>query len=202
MKKILTLSFFLTIGLLLANTVNAQQVKIGVFDEQQILPLMPGIQKVDSLMKIFAADSIGAEYDVLLADYKLKDSLLKKDTATPNNLTPAVKQRRVEDVNNLKSKLINWQQYQNEKYQAKQREYLAPYLSKIYEALQVVINEQKYTYILKPDAIFWGNQTDELALRVLGKLIIPLPKDLEDRVKALTAPSTAPKTQPKPVPKN
>jgi Skp family chaperone for outer membrane proteins len=201
MKKFLTLSVFLTISVLVVNTANAQ-MKIGVFDEQQILPLMPGIQKVDSLMKIFVADSISAEYDVLIADYKLKDSLLKKDTAAPNSLTPAVKQRRINDVNNLKSKLVNWQQYQNEKYQAKQREYLAPYLSKIYDALQTVINEQKYTYILKPDAVFWSNQTDELALRVIDKLKIPLPKDLEERVKALTTPATASKTQPKPASKN
>ncbi|MBS1627947.1 MAG: OmpH family outer membrane protein [Bacteroidetes bacterium] len=199
MKKKLIFTTCFIIVILFANNTHAQQVKIGVFDEQQILPLMPGIERVDSLMKIFATDSLAAEYDVLMADYKLKDSLLKRDTAIPNNITPALKQKRVEEINNLKGRVLTWQQYQNEKYQTKQREYLAPYLQKIYDALQAVINEQKYTYILKPDAIFWANQSDELALRVLGKLKIPLSKELADRVKAVTTPpaSTTPKPQPK-----
>ncbi|MBS1580491.1 MAG: OmpH family outer membrane protein [Bacteroidetes bacterium] len=202
MKKNLIFTTCFIMVILFANNTHAQQVKIGVFDEQQILPLMPGIERVDSLMKIFATDSLAAEYDVLLADYKLKDSLFKKDTAAPNSIAPALKQKRVEEINNLKGRVLSWQQYQNEKYQTKQRQYLAPYLQKIYDALQTVINEQKYTYILKPDAIFWANQSDELALRVLGKLKIPLSKELEERVKAVTTPATAPKTQPKTTPKH
>jgi hypothetical protein len=55
---------------------NAQALKIGYFDEQQLLPLFPGIGKIDTLMAIYQSDSLGVEYNYTYADYMRRDSML------------------------------------------------------------------------------------------------------------------------------
>ena len=69
--------------------------------------------------------------------------------------------------------------------QTKQQEYLKPYLEKIYAALQVVLQEQKYTHVFKKDVFIYADKSDELMLRVIQKLKIPVPRDVEEQIKAL-----------------
>jgi Skp family chaperone for outer membrane proteins len=194
MKKVLVVCVAFAASLLFTTNTQAQQIKIGFFDDQQLIPYIPGaVEKVDSSMKRFLTDSLKTEYDILLSDYQYKDSMLKIDT-TKGTLSASAKKVRTDAVNELKQKLISWQQYQEEKMRAKQGEFLQPYLERIYAALQDVITEQKYTYIFKPDVLIWGEKSDELALRVLAKLKVPLPKELQERINALIGVPKAPAT--------
>ena len=195
MKKILVVCVAFAASLVFSNNTQAQ-VKIGVFDDQQILGFMPGINKVDSLMKKFVSDSIQPQYDMTLADYQYKDSILKIDTVK-GTLSPSIKKYRIDEVNKLRQTLVNWQQTSQQIYQAKQNEYLAPYIDKIKVAFEEVAKEQKYTLVLRNDAVIIADKSDELPLRVLAKLKIPLPKEVEDQIKALNGggASAAPATK-------
>lgn len=184
MKKILVACAAFIIGLSFANNVNAQ-VKIGVFDEQQIFGFMPGIQKVDTLVNDYVNDSLRPEYDWKLSELKRKDSTFKKDSATMN---PSVREIMRGDITKATYEIVNWQQYQQQKVQAKQQELLAPYSTKIEKAFLEVVKEQKYTHVLVPNAIMWtadDKSTADIYLRVLAKLNVPLPAEIQDQIKAL-----------------
>lgn len=180
MKKVLTLCVAFAASLLISNTIQAQQVKIGFFDEQAVLALMPGIGKVDTALQAFAADSLATERDGLMEDLKRLDSLLKDTT----KLTASLKTVLQKEASQKYYKLQNWQQYQQEVLQGKQEELLRPYRQKVYAVLQDVIKEQKYTHVLKPTEVIYAEKSDDIALRVLAGLKIPLPKEVNDAIKA------------------
>jgi Skp family chaperone for outer membrane proteins len=201
MKKLLFVCVAIAAGFLFTNQSSAQQVKIGYFDEQSILPLMPGIQKVDTLLRSFSEDSLKQEYDYTLSLYMRQDSIWKKDSATMPAKARELAQR---DLNTLKIKLIRWQEYSNGLAEQKKEELLAPYLKKIVDALHDVVVEQKYSYVLRQDALYPYVQPpllDNLTIRVAMKLKLTIPKELEDEWKRQLgggAPSNRPATGVKP----
>ena len=111
----------------------------------------------------------------------------------------------ISDLNRLKQKLIYWQQYSQQLLDEKQGQLLAPFRMKIVEALNQVVAEQKYTLILKADALTPYQQPpllDNLSVRVALKLKLTLPKDYEEAWKAANgggapAPKGAGATKPK-----
>ena len=194
MKKVLLVAVAVIVGLFTTTKTNAQ-MKIGTFDEEAILSFMPGIQNVDSLLQKYVTDSLQPEYDYELYQFQTKDSTFKIDS---NKLNASVKQIMKKEIAQHFLKIQNWQQYQQQKLQAKQQEFLRPYLEKIYGVLQVVITEQKYTHVFKKDVFIYADKYEELMLRVLLKLKVPLPKEIEEQAKALGIIGGSPATKPAP----
>lgn len=179
MKKILfvlAVAFFTLISI----NSNAQQVKIGVWDEEAVLSFMPGIQSVDSLLQQYAADSLRPEYEKLLYDFQVKDSSYKADSAKMSN---SLKTTIKEELAKMFYQIQNWQQIQQQALQAKQQQLLKPYLEKIYKAFNEVVVEQRYTHVVKRDVFYIADRSEELMLRVLHKLKVPLPKETQDLMK-------------------
>ena len=195
MKKVLTVCFVFAAGFLITNSSQAQQVKIGFFDEQAILALMPGISKVDTLLQKFVTDSLNPRRDYILSELKRKDSTLRADSAS-GKLTPQVKAIMQKEMSQDFYTIQNWQQIQQEAIQGKQDQLLLPYRQKVYAELQVVIKEQKYTHVFKPAEVIYAEKSDDIALRVLAGLKIPLPKEVEAAIKevGITTSPSAPKT--------
>ena len=86
MKRIILSVFMLTALSAISNKTNAQ-TKIGYFDENTVLGLMPGIQKVDTLLNQFNQDSLQGEYEYTLGEFKRKDDLLKADSTAATKLS-------------------------------------------------------------------------------------------------------------------
>ena len=102
---------------------------------------------------------------------------------------PKALQLSTDELNQLKYKLINWQQYQQEAMQQKQEQLLLPYRQKIFAALSEVIAENKYTWVLNESTLspyFQHSIADNLAIRTAIKLKLPLPKDLEEAFRVAT----------------
>lgn len=189
MKKVLLVLAFAFVASF-ANNLQAQQIKIGVFDEETILQLMPGIQKIDSLLQIYLKDSLGVERDYDLTQYQRKDSAFKKDSAT---MPAKAREMMKKEINELGYKLVNWNQYQQQMLQNKQAELLAPTMQKVYDALRDIIANEKYTHVFKSDAFFAPpSLSDNLVIKVAQKLKWALPKEVEDALKAQAAPSQQP----------
>ncbi len=182
MKKVLTFCFVLAAGFLITTSSQAQQVKIGFFDEQAVLALMPGIGKVDTLLQRYVADSLNPRRDYILSELKRKDSTLRADSAS-GKLTPQVKDIMQKEMSQDFYTIQNWQQIQQEAIQGKQDQLLLPYRQKVYGVLQEVIKEQKYTHVLKPTEVIYAEKSDDIALRVLSGLKIPLPKEVTQAIK-------------------
>jgi Skp family chaperone for outer membrane proteins len=181
MKKFFVVCVAFVLSLMCISSANAQG-KIGIFDEQTVLSLIPGIQqKLDTAIGKFINDSLKPDYDYTYSEFLRKDSTFKKDSL---KLTPAVRSITNNDINALKSKLVNWQQYQNQAVEQKQQEILSPYTQKIYDALIKIIQEQKYVYVMKSDAfVIPPPIADNLSIKVAIALKLPLPKEAQDALR-------------------
>jgi hypothetical protein len=195
MKK----GFLLAVILLIAasfTTSATAQTKIGYFDDQSVIALFPGIQeKLDTVLRSYAQDSLQEEYNYTLKDYQIKDSIFKRDSAELSKKAKAYEMATT-DLNKLKYKLINWQQYQQSMMQQKEEGLLLPYRQKVAAALSEVVAENKYTLVLKAESLSPYAQpsiADNLTIRVAIKLKLALPKDVEDAFKAATGGATATK---------
>jgi len=183
MKKILVVCVALGFSLLYTNSTQAQG-KIGVFDEQSVLGLMPGIEKVDTMLNQYVTDSLSVERDYELSELKRKDSTFKKDSATIN---PSLRSIYQKEIAQHFYKLQNWQQYQQQMVQQKQDILLRPYLEKVYNALQEVVAEQKYVYVFKADAFSPYAPpplSDNLSIKVAVKMGLKLPQNVLDALKS------------------
>jgi len=193
MKKGFLFAAILFVAASFTNTASAQ-VKIGYFDDQSVLALFPGIQeKLDTVLKSYAQDSLQDEYNYTLKTYQNQDSIYRKDSVNLSK-RPKALQLATDELNKLKYKLINWQQYQQESMQQKQETLLLPYRQKIAAALSEVVAEQKYNFVLKADALSPYAQpsiADNLTIRVAMKLKLPLPKEIEDAFKTATGAAPA-----------
>ena len=190
MKKGFLFAAVLAVAILFTNNASAQStVKIGYFDEQSVIGLFPGIQeKLDTVLQSYAKDSLQEEYNYTLKDYQVKDSIYKRDSADLSK-RPKALELATTDLNRLKYKLINWQQYQQESMQQKQEQVLLPYRQKIYAALTEVIAENKYTWVLNASALsvyYQPSIADNLSIRVAMKLKLTLPKEIEEAFRVAT----------------
>ena len=149
MKKVLVVAVAV-FGLVVTGTQKAAAQttpnKFGYFDLEYVLSVMPGIEKVDTLMQNFERDSLNPEYQFELAELNRMDSTLKADSA---KMPARLYQQRQQEQIQRYYKLQNWQQYSQQIMQSKQQELMAPYLNKVLEAFQAVIAEGKYTYVFK-----------------------------------------------------
>ncbi len=181
MKKTISVVVSLVILLGFQQSLQAQNVKIGYFDDQVVLSLFPGIQgKVDTALRTFLQDTLQEEYDYTLREFMRKDSAFKLDSA---NLKPIQRELEMTDINKLRYKLVNWQQYQQQILQQKQEEILKPYQLKIFTALNEIVEQQKYTWVIKADALSPYVQPplqDNLSIPVALKLKLEIPKDVLD----------------------
>lgn len=188
MKKGFLFLAVLLMALSFTNAASAQ-TKIGYFDDQSVVALFPGIQeKLDTVLQSFAKDSLQEEYNYTLKDYQVKDSIYKRDSADLSK-RPKALEMATTDLNRLKYKLINWQQYQQEAMQQKQEQLLLPYRQKVAAALSEVVAENKYTLVLKADALSPYAQpsiADNLTIRVAMKLKLALPKEVEEAFRVAT----------------
>jgi Skp family chaperone for outer membrane proteins len=188
MKKGFLFVAILLMAVSFTNSASAQ-TKIGYFDDQSVVALFPGIQeKLDTVLQSFAKDSLQEEYNYTLKDYQVKDSIYKRDSADLAK-RPKALELATTDLNRLKYKLINWQQYQQEAMQQKQEQLLLPYRQKVAAALSEVVAENKYTLVLKADALSPYAQpsiADNLTIRVAMKLKLALPKEVEEAFRVAT----------------
>jgi Skp family chaperone for outer membrane proteins len=158
--------------------VNAQApataTKIGYFDLEAIISLMPGAQKIDSLMQAFVKDSINTEYDFRVEEFNKNDSTLKADSV---KIPAKVFQERKAKLYQEFYLLQNWQEYSQQMYQAKQQQLVSPFAQKAIEAFRKVVAEGKYTHVFKADSFYEAPPSDNLVPLVAKKLGITMPAE-------------------------
>jgi len=181
MKKLKVL--VAAVCLVLVANVSQAQTKIGYIDAETVLYLMPDVAKIDSQMRQFQVDSIGAEYTSLMQTYQYKDSVFR-DTVKP--LAPAVKEQYRKDLAQLTQTLSNWQEIAQQAYTNKQNILLAPVMKKINDAINAVAKEKGYAYVMTRESLLVAPETDNLLQAVAAKLKVTVPPQLLPGYKAPT----------------
>lgn len=173
MKKVM-MSIVLVMAMWMAGTsdTSAQAMKIGYFDLETVVSLMPGTEKIDSLLQGFMRDSVNAEYEFRVEEFNRNDSILRADSAKiPGKLYNERKQKLFQEFYLLQ----NWQEYSQQMYQNKQQELVAPYAQKAIEAFRKVVAEGKYTHVFKSDIFYEAPESDNLVPVVAKKLGLKIP---------------------------
>jgi Skp family chaperone for outer membrane proteins len=195
MKKLLFVCAALVAVMVFTNDTKAQSVKIGYFDEESVLGAFPDIAKVDTLLNIYRRDSVGQEFNYRLSEFQRADSTFKKDSAA---LSPKARELAMQDLNQKRYYLVNWNQIGQQMSDNKLEQLLAPYRMKIMDAMKAVVAEGRYTLVLNTASLAPGYYaqppiSDNLSIRVAIKLKLPIPKDVEDAFKAATSGAPAKK---------
>jgi len=157
--------------IILASNAFAQTTKIGYIRIDDMVSFMPEVDKIDSLLKIYQADSLAEEYKSLVDVYQFKDSLYR-DTAKTK---PAVRKQLEEELPGLLYQLQNWQAISQQKMEGKQNELLQPVYKKVYDAIKAVAKEKGYTHVYNKDVFLVAPEGDDLLAPVAAKLKVKLP---------------------------
>jgi Skp family chaperone for outer membrane proteins len=148
MKKGL-LSLLVIAGFIFGSSAQAQ-TKIGVFDIERMVMLMPGYRNVDSLTQIYERDSLQNEYSDLRAEYNRLDSLYKLDSAS--HAKQSVLDYQKKNIQQVAFQLVYWQQIAQNKLENKRGTLAQPIYEQVFNAYKKVVEARKYTLILKPES--------------------------------------------------
>ncbi len=192
MKKLFVSLLLLAALVGFSSQANAQ-MKVAVFDIDLMVRAMPGINGVDSLVQIYQRDSLGTEYQILNSEFHRLDSTYKADSTAKK--TQAVLDYSSNQRQQVGIKLVYWQQYAQQKSEAKTQQLAQPLYEKVVEAYKKVLATHKYPLILKPQTYEDGSQVDNLFISVAKELkMTSLPQELiylgPDPDASATKPST------------
>ena len=157
--------------LFIGSTAMAQ--KTGYISLDQVVAIMPEVAKIDTQMQKFQADSINAEFEALVRDYKYYDSIM--NSADTSRMTKNVKGENSQKLQTYAYQIQNWQQISQNIYQQKQQQLLEPVYRKVMTAIQTIAKEKGYTYIYDKSVLIIGPQGDDLLPAVAQRLKVTVP---------------------------
>ena len=164
---------FLITALIVFASGTAMAQKAAYISVDQVVGLMPQLKSIDSAMQKYQIDSIATEYEMLVRDYKYRDSILgSKDTLT---MPKSVKDQHQQVLQNVAYQLQNWQTISQNAYQSKQNELLEPIYRKVMTAIQTVAKEKGYSYVYDKSLLIVAPPADDLLPFVAQRLNIKLP---------------------------
>ncbi len=195
MKKVVSSALVLAGIFLSAVAVQAQTtpMKIGVFDLDIMVQNMPGYRNVDSLVKQYEVDSLGAEYEIYQSEYHRLDSTYKADSAAGK--AKSLLDYTFNQKQQMAFNLVYWQQIAQNKSDNKRGMLAQPLYERVVGAYKKVLDTKKYTLILKPNSYEMGSQLDNIFLLVAKELNVTLPPELGGgQEQQQAAPPAKPKT--------
>jgi Skp family chaperone for outer membrane proteins len=163
------------------NNANAQTLKVGVFDIELMVQAMPGYRIVDSIIRIYEADTLGAEYEYYQNEYKRLDSLWRIDSGLVAKGLKSKVQFDIltEERRKMMLNIVYWQQISQNKTNAKRNQLAQPLITAVSTAYQRVLARKKYSLILKPETYELGFPIDNIFISVARELKLEqLPQEL------------------------
>lgn len=181
MKKSLLAIFSSVVCMLTTANLQAQPLKIGVFDMDVMVQAMPGYRIVDSLVQIYEADSLAIEYQYHQMEYQRLDSTYKADSVLvaagkkPKALLDFTTEQRRKTALNI----LYWQQIGQNKSNNKRNQLAQPLYEVVVAAYKKVLAKKKYGLILKPQTYEVGFSIDNIFISVAKELkLTSLPQEL------------------------
>ena len=158
MKKLALLAVF---GLL---TLSSSAQKFGHINSQELLSLMPERTTAETSLQDYAKGlesqlmSMQTEYQSMVENYQNNEE-------SYDDLT---KQDKIAEIQGLEQRLTTFQQSAQASLQKKEQELLQPILEKAQNAIDVVAEKGKYTYILDSSSgfILYSKDSEDILEKV------------------------------------
>ncbi|HTN18682.1 MAG TPA: OmpH family outer membrane protein [Chitinophagaceae bacterium] len=165
MKKIILL---VACSVALFTTVNAQTLKIGHINSQELLTLMPEVKKADADLKTYAKsfedqlETMSKEYQKKMGDYQAQEK----------TMTDAVKEVKQKEITDLGARIESTQKSAEEKVVAKKQELFKPILDKAEKAIKDVAKEKAIDYVfdVSTGSVLVTRDADNMMAAVKAKL--------------------------------
>ena len=139
----------LTAGTLAATSVQAQApLKIGYTDVQYVLAQMPESKQIESELKTYNTQ-LEAQLKSKYADYQAKGETYQKAAGT---MTDVVKADKEKELQGLQQSIQEFQQSAQQSLQQKQQTLLKPALDKLQKNIDLVADENGFTYVFNSDS--------------------------------------------------
>lgn len=181
MKKNLFAILCLVFCVVSSENVKAQTFKAGVFDIDLMVQAMPGYRAVDSLMQIYEADTLGAQYQIYEMEYQRLDSTYRIDSAlfAAGKKSKALFDYTTEERRKMGLNLVYWRQIAQNKSNNKRGILAKPLYEVVAEAYKKILIKKKYSLILKPQTYEAGFPIENVFLAVARELkLSQLPQEL------------------------
>jgi outer membrane protein len=144
MKSILT-GLFIVLAVAVGYT-EAQTLKIGYVDPQEILTKMPEYAAVERRLQNFA-ERKRDEFNKLQADFEKRSTDYQQKASVLSNEARATEERALEG---MQDQLANFQTQYQEELMNEQQTQLTPLFEKIEKGIADVANEMGLTFVLNP----------------------------------------------------
>jgi Skp family chaperone for outer membrane proteins len=153
--------------------------KVGVFDIDIMVQVMPTYRSsVDSMLQVYANDSLAQEYHFYQQEYVRADSSYKVDSVLkkPKSILDIKDRQRQE----LAYDIVNFQQIADQRLAIKRAWLARPLYDKVMAAYKRVVDSQKYNLVLKPNSYEMFSPVENIFIRVAKELNVNLPKELSE----------------------
>ena len=138
----------LTAGTLVATSAQAQApLKIGYTDVQYVLAQMPESKQIESELKTYNSQ-LEAQLKSKYAEYQTKGEAYQK---AANTMTDVVKADKEKELQGLQQSIQEFQQSAQQSLQQKQQTLLKPALDKLQKNIDLVAEENGFTYVFNSD---------------------------------------------------
>ena len=147
MKKIILIAFYTSLTLAIAKTEVKAQQKIGYISMNYILDQIPEVKSAEVDL-----NKIKAEYDTIFQDKvkTLQDKIADYEKSKAS-LSDILKLDKEKELQNLQVQAEEFRKNANASLQEKQTKLGQPFLKKINEALQAVVKENGYKFVINND---------------------------------------------------
>ena len=147
--------FIVMIMLLLPLGMVAQESKIAFVNAGEVFNVMPEVTAMETEMA-----ALKTEYNSFLKtmmdeyEQKYTDLINQQDSLTEN-----IQKFRVQEIQQLRERIENYQQSGEMEQQVKYEQLFTPIQEKLFKAIEEVGEENGYTYILNPQAILFKSKS-------------------------------------------
>lgn len=167
--KTFTRAFLLLAFVAFFSAAQAQTLKIGHIDSNEIMSIMPEKLTVENKLKEFETQ-LETELRAMMTEYQTKITDYQNNLATMSNLIKASKEKEITD---LQTRIQDFQQNADAEFGNKRVELLTPVIDKVKKAIDEVGKENKYTYIIDSATgvlLHTGPDADDVTKLVKTKL--------------------------------
>jgi len=143
MKKILGIACFVLICSFSAQEANAQTLKFGHINRNELIQAMPEFDSANVQLQKFRDDLVNA-LELLTVEFNNKNDAYTKES---KNLTDIVRQSQEQELSDRNRRIQEFQDKASTDLQNKQVELFQPVTAKADEAIQSVGKDNGYIYI-------------------------------------------------------
>lgn len=170
MKQFLTV-LFISVGILGWKSADAQQLKIGYINADEIIMLMPEASKLQAELQVYQTSLYQNANDKQKAFNEAVDKFIK-DSATMN---ASLKEIKRGDLTKMSQELSQQEQLIAQQLDQKRAELAQPIQKKLQEAIEQIAKENGYTYVFTKEALIVHPEKDDIGPLVMKKLNLKAP---------------------------